>query len=191
MTVFAPSSAEEVGPMLQTALGLQGPSTIRMPKTAPRHVDPREVGSGLQARQLRLGDGSVCLLGVGKTVAACLSAADELAAEGIDATVWDARVISPPDAAMLDDAARHRLVITAEDGVRHGGAGSFLLDAMAAHVESAGLVSPATRMLGVPRQYLAQGKADDILASLGLDGPGIAASVRQVRVGVPVEPRPD
>jgi hypothetical protein len=46
-------------------------------------------------------------------------------------------------------------------------------------------------VLGIPRQYLAQGRADDILASLGLDGPGIAASVRQVRVGVPVEPRPD
>ena len=167
MTVFAPSSAEEVGPMLRTALELPGPSTIRVPKTAPRHVDPDDVGSGLQARQLRAGDGSVCLLGVGKTVGACLSAADELAAEGIEATVWDARVISPPDAAMLDDAAHHRLVVTAEDGVRHGGAGAFLLDAMATQVDAAGLPAPATRVLGVPRQYLAQGKADDILASLG------------------------
>jgi hypothetical protein len=46
-------------------------------------------------------------------------------------------------------------------------------------------------VLGVPRQYLAQGKADDILASLGLDGAGIAESIRRVRLGVPVEPRPD
>ena len=100
---------------------------------APR--GPRRRGTaGSQARQLRAGDGSVCLLGVGKTVGACLNAADELAAEGIDATVWDVRVVSPPDAAMLADAARHRLVVTAEDGVRHGGAGAFLLDAMAAQV---------------------------------------------------------
>jgi 1-deoxy-D-xylulose-5-phosphate synthase len=191
MTVFAPSSAEEVGPMLRTALELPGPSTIRVPKTAPRHVDPEEVGSGLAARQLRVGDGSVCLLGVGKMVGACLSAAEELAAEGIDATVWDARVVSPADAAMLEDAARHRLVVTAEDGVRHGGAGAFLLDAMAAHVESAGLPVPAIRILGVPRQYLAQGKADDILASLGLDGTGIAETIRRARIGVPAQPRPD
>ena len=81
--------------------------------------------------------------------------------------------------------------MTVEDGVRHGGAGSFLLDAMAARTESAGLPTPATRVLGIPRQYLAQGKADDILSSLGLDGPGIAESVRRVRLGVPVEPRPD
>jgi 1-deoxy-D-xylulose-5-phosphate synthase len=191
MTVFAPSSAEEVGPMLRTALELPGPSTIRVPKTAPRHVDRHDVGSGLQARQLRMGDGSVCLLGVGKTVGACLTAADLLAADGIEATVWDVRVVSPPDTAMLDDAARHRLVVTAEDGVRHGGAGAFLLDAMAAQTESAGLPVPATRVLGVPRQFLAQGKADDILASLGLDGAGIAKSIRQVRLGVPVEPPPD
>jgi 1-deoxy-D-xylulose-5-phosphate synthase len=174
--------------MLRTALELPGPSTIRVPKSAPRHVEPGEAGGGLQARQLRAGDGSVCLLGVGKTVAACLHAADELAGEGIDATVWDVRVVSPADAAMLADAARHRLVVTAEDGVRHGGAGAFLIDAMAALVESAGLRSPATRVLGVPRQFLAQGRADDILASLGLDGTGLAESVRRVRLEVPAEP---
>jgi transketolase C-terminal domain/subunit len=58
-------------------------------------------------------------------------------------------------------------------------------------VEAEGLPAPATRVLGVPRQYLAQGRADDILASLGLDGTGIAESIRRVRLGVPVEPRPD
>ena len=54
----------------------------------------------------------MCLLGVGKLVASCLAAADELAADGIDATVWDVRVVSPPDAAMLDDAAAHAAVVT-------------------------------------------------------------------------------
>src|SRR6516164_7815302 len=60
MTVFAPSAAEEVGPMLRTALELEGPCAIRFPKTAPRHVDPADVGTGLEARRLRRGDGSVC-----------------------------------------------------------------------------------------------------------------------------------
>ena len=48
MTVFAPSSAEDVEPMLRAALALPGPSTIRLPKTAPRHVDPDEAGAGLR-----------------------------------------------------------------------------------------------------------------------------------------------
>jgi deoxyxylulose-5-phosphate synthase len=82
-------------------------------------------------------------------------------------------------------------VVTAEDGVRHGGAGSFLLDAMTARAQSAGLPEPARRVLGVPRQYLAQGKADDILASLGLNGAGIAETIRRVRIGVPAQPHPD
>jgi 1-deoxy-D-xylulose-5-phosphate synthase len=179
MTVFAPSAAEEVGPMLAAALELPGPSTIRFPKTAPRHVEDDELGQGLAARRLRHGDGSVCLLGVGKLLEACLDAADELAAEGVAATVWDVRVVSPPDADMLADAARHALVVTAEDGVRHGGAGAFIVDAMASTLESQSQRGPLTRVLGVPRQYLAQGKADDILDSLGLSGAGIAESVRQ------------
>jgi 1-deoxy-D-xylulose-5-phosphate synthase len=188
MTVFAPSAAEEVEPMLQTALSLSGPSTIRFPKTAPRHVAPADVGEGLSARRLRGGDGSVCLVGVGKMVGPCLAAADELSREGVEATVWDARVISPPDVAMLADAARHQLVVTAEDGVRFGGAGAFLIDAMSAQVDSEGLSMPAIRVLGIPRQFLAQGKADDILASLGLDGAGIAESVRRVKLEVTAEP---
>ena len=189
MTVFAPSAAEEVGPMLQSALELEGPSVIRFPKTAPRHVADDEVGHGLDAHRLRRGDGSVCLLGVGKLVGACLDAADELAADGVRATVWDVRVVSPPDPDMLADAAAHGLVVTAEDGVRHGGAGAFLVDAMRS-VDAAGL--PPTATLGIPRQYLAQGKADDILAALGLDGPGIAASVRRAlgHVAAPVDRHP-
>src|ERR1700683_4628913 len=161
MTVFAPSAAEEVEPMLRAALALSGPSTIRFPKTAARHVDPSDVGVGLAARRLRSGDGAVCLIGVGKLVGACLDAADELAAEGVEAAVWDARVISPPDVDLLAEAARHGLVVTAEDGVRHGGAGAFVMDAVAGYCGSAGLAPPAFRARGLPRQYLAQGRADD------------------------------
>ena len=42
---------------------------------------------------------------MGKLVESCLVAADELAAEGVAATVWDVRVVSPPDPDMLADAA--------------------------------------------------------------------------------------
>jgi 1-deoxy-D-xylulose-5-phosphate synthase len=189
MTVFAPSAAEEVAPMLRTALSLSGPSTIRFPKTAPRHVDESEVGSGLAARKVRSGDGSVCLLGVGKLLGACIEAADLLATDGIVATVWDVRVVAPPDPDMLTDAGRHALVVTAEDGVRHGGAGAFIIDAMEFVLEAQGRPRPATRILGVPRQYLAQGKADDILDNLGLNGIGIAESVRRARQSVPARQR--
>jgi 1-deoxy-D-xylulose-5-phosphate synthase len=180
MTVLAPSSAEELEAMVETAVGLTGPCVIRFPKTPARHVPPDQVGTGLEARLCRAGDGSVCLLGVGKLLAACEDAAEELAAEGVDATVWDVRCVSPADPAMVADAARHRLVVTAEDGVRVGGAGTWLAEAVRVAAEHAGALPPPVVSLGVPRTYLAQGRADDILAELGLDGPGIAASVRRV-----------
>jgi 1-deoxy-D-xylulose-5-phosphate synthase len=179
MTVFAPSSAEEVEVMLETALDLPGPAAIRFSKTPPDRVRPGEVGHGLTARRLRDGTGSVCLLGVGKLVAACEAAAAELAAEGIDATVWDVRVVSPPDPAMLADAARHGLVVTAEDGARMGGAGMFLADALSQATIKIGAARPPVTVLGIPRTYVPQGEVDDILTGFGLDGPGIASSVRQ------------
>ncbi len=176
MTVFAPSSAAEVEVMLAEALALEGPSAIRFPKTPAPPPVGGICGSGLAARKLRQGDGTVCLLAVGKLVTATMDAAELLAADGIDATVWDPRVISPPDDAMLLDARAHHQVVTVEDGVRLGGAGMFLADAMGA-IESSGPMPPVT-VLGTPRRFITQDKPDRILASLGLDAEGIAASVR-------------
>jgi 1-deoxy-D-xylulose-5-phosphate synthase len=190
MTVFTPSSAEEVEVMLETALELPGPSVIRFSKSPPPRMRPGEVGHDLEARRLRTGDGSVCLLAVGKLVAACRTAADLLAAEGIEATVWDVRVVSPPDRAMLADAAAHRLVVTAEDGVRMGGAGMYLADEVRRGAEDAGAVSPPVTVLGIGRTYIAQGDVEEILSELGLDGAGIAASVRRA-LAAPGAPAPD
>jgi len=176
MTVFAPSSAPEVEVMLAEALTLDGPSVIRFPKTPAPWVEPGTVGSGLQARRTRTGDGSVCILAVGKMVTAATEAAALLSDDGIEATVWDVRVVSEPDPAMVADAVRHDVVITAEDGIRQGGAGMFLADAIRASCP--GGAAPPITSLGIPRAYIPQGKADDILSQLGLDGPGLAGSVR-------------
>jgi 1-deoxy-D-xylulose-5-phosphate synthase len=184
MTVFAPSSAEEVGVMFATAMELEGPASIRFPKTPPVALDGR-VGEGLKARELRRGDGSLCLLGVGKMTQRCLAAAELLAGEGIDATVWDVRVVSPSDPAMLADALGHRTVITAEDGVRIGGAGSHLIDGLRVLADEKGQVMPDFRILGVPRRFLAQADPETILNRLGLDALGIAASAARALRGEP------
>ncbi len=181
MSVFAPSSAEEIPVMLAEALRQDGPSTIRFPTTPPpsrRSAD--QVGEGLSGRRVLSGDRSVCLLGVGKMLAACERAAAELAQEGIRATVWDVRVVSPTDPDLLADAAGHDLVVTVEDGVRFGGAGMFLTDGVGAWAEGEGRPVPRFAHLGIPRAYIAQGRADDLLAELGLDGPGVATTVRQL-----------
>ena len=177
MTVFAPSSAQELKVMLHSALELEGPAALRFPRGAARHVDPADVGSGLKARQLRAGT-DVCVLGVGRMVEAALEAADLLAADGVNPTVWDVRVVKPLDDDMLADAAAHQLVVTVEDGVRVGGAGSAIIDALAAR--NAGAHAPPTLVLGVPVQYIpADANALNILHGFGLDAAGIAASVKR------------
>ena len=175
MTVFAPSSYQELQVMLTDAVeACDGPASVRWPKTAAVMVDDSEVGHGLAARRVREGSGdSLCLIGVGKMLAAAREAADLLAADGIDATVWDPRVVKPLDQAMLDDAAKHDLVVTVEDGFREGGAGTGIETALrdqraACRVE----------VLGVPVDYIPHASPDVILSRLGLDAEGIAAAVR-------------
>ena len=178
MTIFAPSSYRELGTMLHDALELctDGPAVIRWPKTMPPDDDgPDDVGHGLSARKVRTG-GDVCLLAVGKMLAPARAAAEALATEGVEATVWDVRVAKPLDEGMLADAAAHPGVVTVEDGYREGGIGSAIADQLARRPAPA----PRLAVLGVPVRFIPHGKPDTILAGFGLDGPGIAASTREL-----------
>ncbi len=170
MTIFCPSSYQEVHQMLMDAYDVTGgPSCIRWPKTAAPSVTDDEVGRGLSGRKVRSGS-RVCLIGVGKMLAAAETAADILVADGIEATVWDPRVVKPLDPEMLADARCHDLVVSIEDGLRDGGVGSRIADEIgrAARVE----------VLGVPTAYYEHDKPETILSRLGLDGAGVASTVR-------------
>jgi 1-deoxy-D-xylulose-5-phosphate synthase len=181
MTIFAPSSAQELGVMLRDALAIDsGPCAIRYPKGAARQVTIEQVGRGLSARQVREG-ADVCILAVGKMLEAAEDAAGLLADQGVGATVWDVRVVRPLDLTMITDAARHALVVTVEDGIRVGGAGSAIADAIAGLGEGPG--SPPVLTLGTPERYIPQGKPAQILAEAGLDGPGVAAAVTKALAG--------
>ncbi len=178
MTLFAPSNHAEVGQMLHDALDLctDGPAAIRFAKTMPPDPSDPELGvagSGLSARKVRDGE-EICIIGVGKMLAAARDAADKLAAEGHRVTLWDPRVVKPLDPEMLADAAGHRLVVTVEDGLRDGGVGAAVADALS---KLAPVDGPSVRVLGVPSVYLPHGKPDTILAKLGLDADGIVDEV--------------
>ena len=176
MTVFAPSSYQEIQQMMEDAMGLtDGPVAIRWSRGKAAHVTDSEIGSGLAARRIRTGDRSVALLGFGQMLGATLAAADLLAEEGVDATVYDPRVVTPLDPAMIDDIADHRAVVTIEDGLRIGGAGAGVRDALGERDATC-----RVRVLGVPTEYVPHGDPDEIHASFGLDAAGIAASVRQI-----------
>lgn len=149
-----------------------GPVVIRYPRGSARQVDESDVGRGLEAQRVRAGS-DICILAVGRMLEHALRAADELESEGVTATVWDARSCAPLDPAMIADAADHPAVITVEDGIREGGIGMTMFDQI-------GDIEPAVpvQVLGVPTRFVPHGEPKQLIARLGLDGPGLAATAR-------------
>jgi 1-deoxy-D-xylulose-5-phosphate synthase len=175
MRVLAPSSAQELAQMLHDATTLveSGPVAIRYPRGAARQVTESEVGSGLSARKVRSGSGS-CIIAIGKMLEVAEKAADELAADGIDVTVWDARCCAPLDGEMIADAATHDRVITIEDGIRDGGIGMSIGDAVCTVRTDTEL-----HVLGLPTKFIPHDpKSQAILARCGLDVDSVVALVR-------------
>jgi 1-deoxy-D-xylulose-5-phosphate synthase len=183
MTVFAPSTAEEVPGMLATALSMSTPTAIRFPKTLPKPFDGK-VGDGLEARVVRRGDGSLCVLAVGKMAPAAYKALELMGDDASKVTLYDVRVL-PPDATMIDDALTHERVVSVEDGTRHGGAGTLMVSALRSRAQDLGRPFPTTRILGTPRAYLEQHRPDLLLAELGLDPEGLAAAFTRLLADQP------
>jgi 1-deoxy-D-xylulose-5-phosphate synthase len=176
MTVSAPSSPDELRRLLATAIAHDGPFAIRYPRgTAPNAgsapLRPLEIG-----RMSVVRDGTdVALLAVGKMVGVATEAAEALLGEGIDCTVVDARFVKPLDSGIAALAARHRAVLTIEDGTVVGGFGDAVLEALA----QADVAVPLRR-LGLPDRFIEHGAQPLLLRKLGLDANGIAEAAREL-----------
>ena len=175
MTVSAPSDPDEMRRLLATGLRHDGPFTLRYPRgAAPASqgaaMEPVEIG---RMRVVREG-ADVALVAVGKMLAPTLQAADRLAGEGVRATVVDARFIKPIDPALAPLAARHRAVVTVEDGTVRGGFGSGVLELLAAE----GVHVPV-RIMGLPDHFIEHGPPATLLSGFGLDPDGIATAARE------------
>jgi 1-deoxy-D-xylulose-5-phosphate synthase len=180
MRVLAPSSTQELEVMLHDAMSLadDGPVVIRYPKGLARNAPDAPLGDGLRARNVNSGDGRVCVLAIGKLVAAAEKAAATLEAEDVKVEVWDVRSCAPLDEAMLASAARNSHVLTFEDGLRDGGIGMAIADRITSLNSNVNV-----RVHGVPTKFIPQAKPDAILAQFGLDANGIVTAVRHALHG--------
>ncbi len=174
--MLAPSDEAELVHALHTALALEGPVALRYPRGAaegaplPEAPQVLEVG---KARTVREGD-DVALLAFGRMVGQAREAAELLAAQGIQARVVDMCWVKPLDEEAIAAAAATRLVVTVEEGVVAGGAGEGVLEVLARQ----GATVPAIT-LGIPDRFIPQGPVSQLFADLGLDGEGIAKTVRE------------
>lgn len=181
MVVMAASDENECRQMLTTAYHYPGPAAVRYPRGAGvgtplvEALSSIEIGKG----EVRRSGKKVAILAFGSMVAHSLKAGEEL-----DATVANMRFVKPLDVELVKRLAQeHDLLVTVEEGCIMGGAGAAVMEALA----DAGIAKPVLN-LGLPDSFIDQGDPVALLASVGLDAKGIAASIR-TRLNAAGEPR--
>jgi 1-deoxy-D-xylulose-5-phosphate synthase len=177
VTLMQPRSGEELRDMLWTAAHHRGLVAVRFPRAAvpddtlpPR--PPRLLAIG-QAETLRAG-GDVALIALGTMVPPALAAAELLAAQGVSATVVNARFVTPLDERTVTGlAASVGRLVTLEENVPMGGFGSAVSECLDRHELSG---TPLLR-IALPEEFVPHGKRDELLHEIGLDAPAIARRV--------------
>ncbi len=171
--LMAPKDGPELEVMLEFALTLDRPVSIRY----PRGSIPESLASGpplVLGRSETLKEGEDgALVAYGSMVERALAAAAILAANGIQVSVVNARFAKPIDTEMIVRMARRQpFVLMLEEHALAGGFGSAALEAAAAG--GAGLSLGKIRSLGIPDRFIPHGSRDLHLAALGLSPAEIA-----------------
>ena len=176
MTVMTPSDENECRQMLYTAFQMDTPAAVRYPRgSGPGAAIETEmralpIGKGEVRRQTgEAAEGRrIAILAFGSMLQPALKAAETL-----DATVANMRFVKPLDEALVLELARtHDLLVTVEENVVAGGAGSAVLEALGRHAVAASVLQ-----LGLPDRFIDQGDPSLQIADAGLTAEGIAAAV--------------
>ncbi len=178
MIVMAPADENETRQMLHTGYAHPGPAAIRYPRGTGPGVDiqktmqPLEIGKGRIVRE----GAQIAILSFGTLLDSALRAANE-----IGATVADMRFVKPLDTDLIDALADdHTLLVTIEENVIAGGAGSAVCE----YLNQQGRWLPVLQ-LGLPDQFIDHGKHPQLLSNLGLDSAGILDSIRRRAAAIP------
>jgi 1-deoxy-D-xylulose-5-phosphate synthase len=183
MTVMTPSDENECRQMLYTAFEMKTPVAVRYPRgTGPgvpiqKQMQALPIGKGEIRRKAaaHAADGAVpvtriAILAFGPSLYPALKAA-----EHFDATVANMRFVKPLDEALvLELAHEHDLLVTVEENVVAGGAGSAVIEALG----RSGVATPVLQ-LGLPDHFIDQGDPGIQISEAGLTADGIAQSIRE------------
>jgi 1-deoxy-D-xylulose-5-phosphate synthase len=178
IVLMAPAEENECRQMLYTGFMHDGPAAVRYPRGGGPGVALQEQMSALpigKAEVRRRGHG-IAILAFGTMVAPC-----ESVAESLDATLANMRFIKPLDEDLIVEMAEsHELLVTVDENVIAGGAGSAVNEVLALHA-----IPHFVLNLGLPDRLLQHGSRDDMLADAGLTSESIEASIRsyQEKIG--------
>ncbi|HYL25150.1 MAG TPA: 1-deoxy-D-xylulose-5-phosphate synthase [Burkholderiales bacterium] len=171
LTVMAPADADECRQMLYTGFIHNGPASVRYPRGAALGEAQKEMKAiPLGKGEVRRSGKRVAILAFGALLKPALEAAEEL-----DATVVNMRFVKPLDVELLKQICEnHHLIATVEEHQVVGGAGSAVCEALTEMK-----IEKRVLLLGLPDRFIDHGDPAKLLASVGLDAPGIRNSVRK------------
>jgi len=173
-TVMTPADENECRQMLYTAFTLDTPTAVRYPRgSGPGTAVQKEmralaIGKGELRRETKRRTQRVAILAFGSMLQPALAAGEE-----IDAMVANMRFVKPIDVELIEWLAKaNDYLVTVEENVVAGGAGSAVAEALA----ELGIVMPMLH-LGLPDEFIDHGDPALLLSRCGLDAKGIAASI--------------
>jgi 1-deoxy-D-xylulose-5-phosphate synthase len=172
MIVMAPADENECRQMLSTGFLHPGPASVRYPRgkgpgvTVQKELTTLAIGKG----EIRQQGQKIAILAWGSMVAPAEQAGKELGA-----TVANMRFIKPLDEALILELAKtHDILVTIEENVIQGGAGSAVNALLHKHK-----ILRHTLNLGLPDCFIEQGAREELLSLCGLDKQGILKQIKE------------
>ncbi|SFV80102.1 1-deoxy-D-xylulose 5-phosphate synthase [hydrothermal vent metagenome] len=165
LIIMAPSNSVEMYQMLNSAYQLDGPVCVRYPRGTSLIKDYTsdntiEIG---KANITRIGK-KIAVFAFGTTLDQAL-----IAGEDLDATIVDMRFVKPLDESLILELSKtHQQLITIEDNVITGGAGSSISELLHAHK-----INTTLTLLGLPDSFTEQGSQEELYTLYGLDADAI------------------
>lgn len=176
MTVVNPSDGVSAMKLMRQVVDFEGPAYVRLGRAAVPvcydEADEIVLGKGNQLR-----DGKdVTIIATGIMVNEALMAADQMAAEGIDARVIDMHTIKPLDEDIIVKAASETgVIVTAEEHSVIGGLGSAVAEVVVKKCP----VKMA--MVGQQDTFGESGKPDELKKKYGMTADDIVKAVKSLR----------
>lgn len=171
MIIMTPSDENECYQMLWTSYKTNKPCTVRYPRGSGSGVKINEVmqllpiGKGVEVRHGK----SIAILAFGSMLDVAISVGEKL-----DATVCNMRFVKPLDLELISSVLQnHDYIVTLEENVIAGGAGSACLEAM----EELGSNRPLLA-LGIRDEFPPHGDPQTIFKLCNLDEFSVIAAIK-------------
>lgn len=172
--IAAPRDAARLREELNEAVNVtDAPTVIRFPKgVAAESIAALKRSKDGVDYLFESSSKDVLIVAIGSMATLALQTAELLKAQGIGATIIDPRWVVPVPKTVLDEASKHRLVVTIEDGVKVGGIGTRIRQDM-----RTAQIDTALNEVGLPDEFLEHASRDEILNRVGLTAKQVAHDI--------------